>query len=517
VAVCAIAVCFAQDAQAAEVRLDARHEPQGAIAPHFVGLSVEWSLIERYMGPNARPAFVNLLRNLGGGVLRIGGSSQDLMPFQPDAPNNIRTITPEDLSFIRSTLDATNEGGSWGVILGTAMAPVSPERPFVSPDHTRSFVRQGVQPAFSGDAAGAVAGIGLGNEPDLSYGKDEIDRYLSDLATFAGDDVTGPEPIVAPSTSEDIVPWTSIDPTRYFRDWPRILDTVAERIQARAGPFGAFVSDHFYPLARTCPNDPYRCPTIPALLSAEHMATLDYQVYRHAGDAAAHGVGYRLDETNTAAGRGADGVSNVAASATWALEMMFHAACPQPPSAPSANVTCGIGAVGANFHNAEVRAFFFPEEGNAYYNPIDYDPSEAIGPPTAKPEYYAMLLFASFAQGMDGLRPVPVTGAPEVSAWRLEGSGSERRLFLINKGDRPQTVVAAVPGRWARVNRMTPHDPTGAGRTLDAAEVRIDGTQVAPDGSWPGFHPEAKRVERHHLTLDLVPGEAAVVSVLGRG
>ncbi|HEX8159194.1 MAG TPA: hypothetical protein VF526_17550, partial [Solirubrobacteraceae bacterium] len=48
----------------------------GRIAGHFVGFSIEWSLIERYMGPAARPAFANLLANLGAGVLRIGGSSQ---------------------------------------------------------------------------------------------------------------------------------------------------------------------------------------------------------------------------------------------------------------------------------------------------------------------------------------------------------------------------------------------------------------------------------------------------------
>lgn len=495
---------------AASVRLDSSAATGAAIPPHFVGLSVEWSLIERYMGPTARPAFVNLLRNLDGGILRIGGSSQDLMPFQPGAPNDIRIIAPEDLSLIRATLEAAD---GWGVQLGTAMAPPDEERPFISPDHARRFVREGVQPAFSGTAAGRIAGIGLGNEPDLSYGSDGLEPYLGDLATFAADDVTGPLPIVAPSTSEDIVPWTAIDPTRFFAHWTRILDTVGEPMRARAGPFGPFASDHFYPLARTCPNDPYRCPSIAALLSAEHMDTLDYQVYRHASIAADRGIGFRLDEMNTAAGRGANGVSNVAASATWALSAMFHAACPQPPDAPSANLACDTRAIGVNFHNAEVRAFFEPQEGNAYYNAINYDPTDAIGAPAAAPEYYALLLFSGLAQGMRGLRPLPVddADAPGLEAWRLHGRG-ERRLFLINSSDRPQTVVATVPARRARVTRMTPYDPTGAGRTLDAAEMRIDGAKVAPDGTWPGFQPEVVRVPRHRLTVDLAPGEVAVAS-----
>jgi hypothetical protein len=505
------------------------HQAGGQIPEHFVGLSIEWSLVERYMGPSARPAFVNLLANLGTGVLRIGGSSQDVMPFEPAAPNTIETITPEDLGYLRATLDAANarhrgRPGSvppWGVVLGTAMAPPGPSRPFVSPDHARSFVTQGVLPAFSG-AAGDIAGVELGNEPDLSYGSN-LDRYLSDLSTFAGPDVTGPLPIVAPNTSEDILPWQSIDgrtvPTRYFWNWPQILDTDAAEVKARAGGFGAYASDHFYPLARTCTNKPYRCPSIAALLSGEHMDSLDYQAYVHAQEAALHGLGYRLEETNTAAGRGADGVSNVAASATYALDLMFHAACPQPPHLPGANVQCGTGAIGLNFHNAEVRAFFAPEEGNAYYNAVDYDPTAAAGAPTAAPLYYAMLMFSRFAQGTSGLRPVDLSGTDpataQVQAWRVEGSGSQQRLFLINKGDQAVTLTVPVSGSRALVDRMTPYDPTGAGRTLDASQVRIDGRQVAADGTWPGYCPATVRASGHQLTVTLAPGETAVITQQG--
>lgn len=306
-------------------------------------------------------------------------------------------------------------------------------------------------------------GIELGNEPDLSYHSD-VDAYLHDLSEYADPDVTGPLPLIVPNTSEDILPWQDIDqravPTRFFWDWPRILDTAAPSMRARAGAFGAYASDHFYPLARTCPNKPYRCPSIGALLSDEHLASLDYQVYTHASEARDHGLGYRLEETNTAAGRGADGVSNVAASAAYGLDLMFHAACPQPPADPAANATCGTAAVGVNFHNAEVRAFFAPEEGNGYYNAIDYDVTPAMGAPTAAPLYYAALVFGRFAQGGTGLRPVPVTAndpaAAQVKAWRAEGGSGERRLFLINKGDQPVTLTVSAPGSTALIDRMTP-------------------------------------------------------------
>ena len=59
---------------------------------------------------------------------------------------------------------------------------------------------------------------------------------------------------------------------------------------------------------------------------------------------------------------------------------------------------------------------------------------------------------------------------------------------------------------------MTPFDPTGAGRTLDAPEVRIDGRTVAADGTF-GFSPTVVRMQRGRLPITLVPGEAAVVTV----
>ena len=90
-----------------------------------------------------------------------------------------------------------------------------------------------------------------------------------------------------------------------------------------------------------------------------------------------------------------------------------------------------------NLHNAEVREFFFPEEGNAYYNAIDYDPSPAVGAPTAAPAYYALLLFARFAQGTRGLRPVAVART-RPRARRCGPGGltraSRRRLFVAEHG-----------------------------------------------------------------------------------
>lgn len=516
----------------ASLRMDLRRAGGRALPSHFVGFSIEWSLIERYMGAAARPAFTNLLRNLGTGLLRIGGNSQDLMPFVPAGANTNRVIARDDVLAIRATLAAAKSDTaprgtpSWGAILGTAMAPRGPERPFVGSGHAQAFATQGVAPVFAGRAGRYVAGITLGNEPDLSYRLD-LARYLADLTAYRDARVTSPYAVVAPSTSEPIRPWQVIESraaeTRFFWAWPAILDTLASAMRARRGPFGAFATDHFYPLSRNCDADEYRCATIERLLSAERLANLAYVAHAHATDAARRGVRYRVSELSSAAGRGVDGVSNVAASATWALAAMFEAACPQPPQAPGANAGCALGADGVNFHNAEVREFFLPEEGNAHYNAIHYDPSPAAGAPTAGPVYYAMLLFAQFAQDSRGLRRVAVAAdgdagadaAEGLSAWQLEGGdpqAPERRLFVINRSSSALTVnVAAPPSRYA-IHRMTPFDPTGAGRLLDAPQVRVDGRAVAGDGRWPGFAPALGRAVRGRLRLALGPGEAAVAA-----
>ena len=150
-------------------------------------------------------------------------------------------------------------------------------------------------------------GIGLGNEPDIQYSYD-LPRYLADLVAYRDAGVTRPYAIVAPSTSETIAPWQSIEAraiqTRFFWDWPAILDTIAPAMKAVRTVHGTLATDHFYPLARGCTTDEYRCASIERLLSDERLANLAYEVYTHAVMARERGLDYRLQETGTAAGRG---------------------------------------------------------------------------------------------------------------------------------------------------------------------------------------------------------------------
>jgi hypothetical protein len=117
-----------------------------------------------------------------------------------------------------------------------------------------------------------------------------------------------------------------------------------------------------------------------------------------------------------------------------------------------------------------------------------------------------MLLFARVAQGTHGLRPLALAGAPSVRAWRVDG-------FLVNRDDRPVTLTVDAPASGYQIDRMTPRDPTGRGRTLDAPQVRIDGRTVAPDGTWPGFRPQTGAIAGGRLRVALGAAEAAVITL----
>ena len=518
-----IATCSAGTAVAdavsptASVVLDSSHQTGGTIPQRFMGISIEWTLIERYMNPNAQPAFVNLLRNWDSGFIRVGGGSQDSTPYSADAPNTDRIVTNADFALLRTTIDALNTrppfdaAPPWGVVLGSAMTPSS------SPANTGSFL-QGVSTVFAG-AESSVAGISLGNEPDQAgYGTTFNPRWLTDFATYSDPAVSGNWPLVVPNTSTDIVPWETLAdqarPSRWFWSWPQILDNVAPTVKARAGVFGPWVSDHFYPFARNCSTQqPWRCATIPLLLGKEHMDALDFLVYTHGMWSTQHGLPYRLEETNTGARQGIVGVSDVAASAIYALDMMFHVACPQPPNLPGANVDCTVGGVGMNLQNAARNGNTNPEQGNAFYNVIYFDSSPAFGPPVPAPEYYGALLFAHFAQGTTGLRPVAVAGqdAANIAAWRVEAGANERRLFLINKSTGSVTTSVSNVASGSLMSRMAPFDPTGAGLVLDAASLTIDGRQVRADGTWPGFAPTTVSPAGGVMNVTLGPGEAVVI------
>ena len=151
-------------------------------------------------------------------------------------------------------------------------------------------------------------------------------------------------------------------------------------VKDKAGVLGPFATDHFYPLARTCAERPVplpddRAPPVPGAHGQLRLRGLHCTPPRRRVAGCATGWTRRTPRPD--AGRRASATSRRAPPGR--STRCFNAACPQPPDQPGANADCHLGATGVNVHNAEVRAYFFPQEGNAYYNAIRYDPTRRGG------------------------------------------------------------------------------------------------------------------------------------------
>jgi hypothetical protein len=490
--------------QPAEVNIAAG--PLGRAAPpDFLGLSFELrslpSLARYATVPPGRPPaagtpatgaansaasdLVALLRSLGRGVLRFGGVSADEQAawVEPGAalPAWASTaITPHDLAGIAALARETG----WRVLLTVNLGHYDP--------------RAAAQEAASAHAAlgSALAGIEIGNEPDLFTGK-RLRAGGWDFATYShqasayrtaieaavpGTPIAGPDP----ATGTSGLSW---------------LRAAAHTLHP------SLLTDHYYPLS-SCG---YR-PTIGELLSPRLRAGTDQMLATMLAIARGVRSPLRIDETNSISCEGRRGVSDTFASALWALDYITRA--------------IHAGAVGVNFHD-------LPSKPGSYSPLLAPTPAAfADGALHAQPEWYALLA----ARELPGSRPLPArvlgarAGELSASAFR---TADGRVLLVLVDFDPPRSRPLAVrlrlppstasggstadPAARARayarggVLRLTAPSPAATGG------VRLGGRLVAPDGSWttphalPTLHDHAGA-----LSLQLAPSSAAVVTLYPR-
>jgi Glycosyl hydrolase family 79 C-terminal beta domain len=125
-----------------------------------------------------------------------------------------------------------------------------------------------------------------------------------------------------------------------------------------------------------------------------------------------------LSECNSVAGGGKEGVSNVYASALWAVDFLFEIASKKAEAVQLHTTTTSAQGTGG------------------WYSPFRY--SRAGGVSTLvdiNPSYYAMYLFVQAAQ--NGGKIIPVTfnnpGNYNVKLWCVKDNAGKLRLVTINK------------------------------------------------------------------------------------
>ncbi len=439
-----------------------------AIPQDFVGLSLEVSAAgqglavppaSRQMGkPSSHPGaiyayslgepgapntvFFKFMRNLGPGILRLGGNSQDNTCWDPSAaPHPGWCKGTIDAGLMKLYSDAARESG-WKLILGINLKQNSPT-------WARREVTDGVAKYIP---APDLLGLEIGNEPDL-FPRDgarpeqytpaeDAGDFLAYVKAFREDPASKSYAAVGPATC---CMWR--DPT----DLGTFIDGV--------GPANLrLVSVHNYSTT-TCGN---RTVTAGQLLSPELMASFSSDAKALIAEAHQRHLPIALAETNSASCGGMKGVPNAFTSAVWGLDYLFTSA--------------EDGFTGVNFHIS------FRTGGSAY-NPVD-----TIGwqdsahqwhfENTAEPLYDAMYLFARNASGKH-LLPVELKSDSNIKAYAVSTcSGCAAKVFVINND---LTAAGEV--------RVHFSEPMGDGSLLLLQAPKLD--SLAPEVKYGGVQFDA--------------------------
>jgi hypothetical protein len=438
----------------------------GASIPRdFIGISLEVSTagqgIGAFQGAGAAPAeqpvyalghpgapnrvYFRLLRNLGAGILRLGGNSQDNTCWdKAHAPHPEACEGGLDAGDLR-LFAAAARGSGWPLIVGLNLKQNAPEWALAE-------VTEGVAREIP---ASLVFALEPGNEPDLfsrtpyrprSYTPaDQVPEFVAYLRAFAAHPVARRYPLAGPATC---CPWRNAPDLAVF------LDGV--------GPAHLkWVTVHNYS-ATTCGGQTL---SIARLLSRELMDGFNEEARPLVAVARERGLPIAMAETNSASCGGMPGVSNAFASALWGLDYAFSLATD--------------GFVNVAFHTS------YRPSGGSSYNPVDtYGRQDAAGRwryrNVAEPLYYAMYLFARHAAG-GHLVDAAVESGANVRAYAVTRcTGCAVEVFVLNKDTTASGPVRVHLSRRMGMGSILLLSAPGQGSL--APEVRLGGRQFDAEG-----------------------------------
>jgi hypothetical protein len=448
-------------------------DPYQAIGPivpqDFLGLSFEVSSLPSLAAFASTGDLVNLMRSLGDGVMRFGGISVDTEAAWVDesAPPAWAhtTVTPQDLAGIAALARASG----WRVLLAVTLGHYEP---------TAAAQEAQVAQSLLGTS---LEGIAIGNEPDRFVADglraspwsfadyvSEVQAYRAAIAAAApGAPIVGPDA----SSGEAVLAWAS---------------------EAAAAEHPALLTAHYYPLTRCEAYAPKLSDLVSPLTRVNETAILT----QLSAVARTSGIPLRLDETNNVSCRGQPGVSNVFASALWAVDYVARA--------------MASGVAGLNFHDLIAE----PES----YSPlVAGDPQELAGGVLhANPEWYALLL----TDRLLGDQPVQAAvrgGERTLTAAAFLSPNGTLQLALVDfapTGAQPLLLRLQVPStlRSGTILRLS------APGLRATAGVTLGGSAVTPEGTWTPLA-GLPQVSRSHgsLALKMPASSAALVTLYPSG
>ncbi len=407
------------------------------VAPGFVGLSFEFPAVRDYTGSNPRkinPVLAQLIRDLAPDqtpVIRIGGNSTDQSVWPARGvqsnPGIMYTLTRSWLATTRAL--ALDTGAK--LIMGLNLKLDS-----------AAEVKAESHAFATGIGRKHIAAFEIGNEPELYpitpwYGLAGLPVFprpsTYNFGAYA-QDVSGLDqqldgsPLAGPATGNF---WWLVHPRDLFRGEPNLK----------------IVTYHRYPLIKcfTKPGDA-GYPTIPNLLNADSSRQLAPGIQPYVGFAHSHGATFRIDELNSVACRGQEGVSNTFASALWVLDTLFSLA--------------RSGVDGVNIHTLP----------DAAYELFTFHWVRGHWEGTVRPEYYGLLMFTQAAPPGSRLLDVSSPASPDLRVRATVTPSGLIHVVLINDSLTAPHVLAVgspISAKSAVLERLSAASPSAtAGVTL---------------------------------------------------
>jgi len=427
--------------------------PGNTISPNFEGLSFETLVLAKnpeYLNPG-NTVFVNLIKNLGPGLLRIGGGTSDKITWTSTArtsstpPNNLTTTDIDQLSAFSKLI-------GWPVLFGLNLG-------------TNQVAASANEAAYVYNSLGSnLSGFQFGNEPNyfvangLRQGNYAANNFLDDWDIYyANVKAAAPQAFFA---GPDVVQGSN-----WVNSFADVEHNKVNLIDA-----------HYYlegPATSTYIN--YH-----DLLNTDFGLPIFLQGLKSASSK--YGLPYRVTECNNIWGGGKPGTSDVFASALWGLDFMWTVA--------------ENNGQGINFHDGE----------GIFYSPLTMSAGVAV----VHPEYYAMLAF-SYAGSGGTIIPIKMgnTGF-SVSAFACVKADKSYSITLINKEENTNIafdIQLSSSASSIQVARLKAPSATSSDK------VTFAGTAVNADGTFTPVAITPQTINQKDFKINVPGGSAAVVTI----
>ncbi|MDE1192069.1 MAG: hypothetical protein PW786_08020 [Arachidicoccus sp.] len=428
-----------------------QNEPGIKISNDFPGFSYEAGLLASspdYLNEN-NTKLIRMIKNLGNGILRIGGNSSDITHWRE---HDKYTSPGKDSSLFKSDIDIFSKfakATGWKVIFGLNLGDNNIDAAINEAKYVNNKLEN------------EVYVYQIGNEPDLYYKwlrpktydstgflKDWNTYYISLKAAlpsmkFAGPDVSH-----------------SIEWVDYFA--------------ANTGKNISLLDAHYY---RKLGN--HTATKWDYILNKDTLLN-DY-LNNLNETSGALSIPYRISECNSVSRGGKEGVSDVFASALWGLDFMWTVA--------------EHNGQGVNFHGGT----------HSYYAPIVLKD----GKPTPRPLYYAML---AFKYASENSKIIPLTiNKTDNSNFSAFASTNDKNTYitLINKENKAKTFSIGIGGKASNYKVAS----LGAPSPTALEGITFGNNAVQDDGSFQLGNLQTFPVKGNKFSIEVPAMSASIIFV----